>query len=146
MTHGRMGEGRGSNCSHTLNIQRFTVLRQSVMRILYMASCLLKLLEVVALTCRVEQSRAVCFRSPRCVQVQEVAMAVMCNLTHDVCCELDVLETTGALQYIFSGVRLDIRAGRPLRPEKLSVRLNDCFEVHLPIVGSNVFELVLGVW
>lgn len=27
MTHGRKGEGRGSNHSHTLNIQRFTVLR-----------------------------------------------------------------------------------------------------------------------
>lgn len=40
-------------------------------------------------------------------------MALMCNLTHDVCCQLSVLENTGALQYIFSEVNPDTRPGGP---------------------------------
>lgn len=34
------------------------------------------------------------------MQVKEVAMAIMCNITHDVCFDLTILEDTGALQNI----------------------------------------------
>ncbi|CAM9140199.1 unnamed protein product [Ascophyllum nodosum] len=35
-------------------------------------------------------------------EAAETAMATMCNLTSDVCCDLDMLEEAGALQHIFS--------------------------------------------
>ncbi|CAM9683858.1 unnamed protein product, partial [Sphacelaria rigidula] len=32
--------------------------------------------------------------------VGEISMAVLCNLTHDICCQLDLLEDTGVLQHV----------------------------------------------
>lgn len=55
-------------------------------------------------TYKTHTSRPYCMVPAACVQVDEVSMAIMCNLTHDTCCEIDLLGATGALEHVLRQV------------------------------------------
>lgn len=50
-------------------------------------------------------------------------MAIMCNLTHDVCSELEMLENTGALEHVFSQVRPLLHVTIPRRHAVVAVEV-----------------------